>query len=62
MCLRRWVRVCQDECGGSRSTCEAMFSTYMLRPAHQHRSVILDRCNASAAERRQWMNLALVGK
>lgn len=57
-----WLRVCQDECGGLRSTCETEFSNAMLRPQFKGRHVILDRCNATANERRQWLDLGLIGK
>jgi len=59
---RGWSRVCQDECGGSRRTAEAEFGHVMLRGSDHGRHVILDRCNATVADRREWLDLALIGK
>uniref|UniRef100_A0A7S0RF48 Uncharacterized protein n=1 Tax=Chlamydomonas leiostraca TaxID=1034604 RepID=A0A7S0RF48_9CHLO len=59
---RGWARVCQDECGGSRRACEGEWSRLALRDAHRGARPILDRCNATAADRREWMDLALLSK
>ena len=40
---RGWVRVSQDECGGSRRTCESAFGIAALRGSDHNRHVILDR-------------------
>lgn len=53
--------MCQDDCGG-RGAAESAFGIAMLRGSDAGRHVILDRCNASADERREWMALALLGK
>jgi hypothetical protein len=38
-----WVRICQDECGGSRRDCEGAFANATLRGSDYGRHVILDR-------------------
>ena len=38
-----WVRICQDECGGSRRTCESAFEHAALKGTSHGRHVILDR-------------------
>eukprot|EP00760_Papus_ankaliazontas_P035034 PhM_4_TR7591/c0_g1_i1/m.83151 len=48
-----FLRVCQDECGGSRRDTESAFVHAVKRG-----SVVLDRCNPTAEERRQWLALA----
>ena len=40
---RGWTRVSQDECGGSRRSCEAAFGIAALRGNDHGRHVILDR-------------------
>lgn len=60
---RRWSRISQDDCG-SRGAAEGAFGAAMLRgpgggwKAH----VVLDRCSPDAADRKAWLQLALVGK
>ena len=38
-----WVRICQDECGGSRRDCEAAFERATLKGSDPGRHVVLDR-------------------
>ncbi|KIY95355.1 hypothetical protein MNEG_12607 [Monoraphidium neglectum] len=56
-----WSHVCQDDCGG-RAAAESAFGIAMLRGPDVGRHVILDRCNATAADRRRWLDLGLIGK
>ncbi|KXZ40803.1 hypothetical protein GPECTOR_2295g1219 [Gonium pectorale] len=59
-----WDRICQDECG-SRTAAEAAFTAALLRdpPAgSRRRPVVLDRCSPDAADRRSWLDLALIGR
>eukprot|EP00798_Chlamydomonas_sp_ICE-L_P018252 gene18252-24705_t len=59
---RGWTHVCQDECGGSRRSCEAAFGIAALRGSDVGRHVILDRCNVVVEDRKAWLDLALIGK
>ena len=47
-----WIRISQDE-SGSRSSCEADIGR-----APRGRRVLLDRCNAAASDRKEWLKLA----
>ncbi|KAK2461400.1 hypothetical protein APHAL10511_005863 [Amanita phalloides] len=47
-----WIRMSQDD-SGSRSSCEAAIG----RAPHGRR-VLLDRCNAAASDRKEWLGLA----
>ena len=49
-----WKRISQDE-SGSRTTCETEIGS---APASSKTRILLDRCNAAAADRRQWLGLA----
>jgi hypothetical protein len=59
--LCSWTYVCQDDCG-HRNAAEAAFGIAMLRGPDHGRHVVLDRCSISAADRREWLDLALIGK
>eukprot|EP00775_Hariotina_reticulata_P007222 gene7222-7435_t len=53
-----WLRVCQDDCG-SRAAAEVAYTNAMLRNGSSCR-VVLDRCNATAQDRAEWLDLALL--
>ncbi|KAL1916184.1 uncharacterized protein VTP21DRAFT_5801 [Calcarisporiella thermophila] len=57
----KWIRISQDECGGSRCTVEAALG-HASSPSSQrtlHKKVIIiDRCNVTAEDRRHFLSLA----
>ena len=55
-----FVRISQDECRGSRRDCEGEFHMAIQKQrkgSSGHRCVILDRCNSTKEDRKQWLDL-----
>lgn len=55
LALAGWTVASQDETG-SRDGCAAVVSNAM----RQSKSVIVDRCNPTARDRKEWIDLAMV--